>query len=183
MLQTPHGMDGPQASGLPPKSKAQGLQEKRQQSKFRCCRILGHCYFSHHHPQQSLHGPIGHTRNHEQRRVMVRTSVHMGYIVSMRGWAIRHGTRHFNLPILPIPQLPTNFHHHPISSCLPYQNLGSGDHQIGSLASLGEISRHSLHKSQEIQDSHAKASRQEQKFKNLWSNHANLPVPGALHHL
>jgi hypothetical protein len=114
---------------------------------------------------------------------MVCTSVHMGYIVSMRGWAIRPGTRHFNLPILSIPQLPTDLHHHPTSSCLPYQDLGNGDSQIGSLASLGETSRHLPHESQEIQDSREKASRQEQKFKNLWSNHANLPVPGALHRL
>jgi hypothetical protein len=114
---------------------------------------------------------------------MVHAIVHMGYIVSMRGWAIRHGTRHFNLLILPIPQLPTNLHHHFTSSCLPYQDLGKGDHQIGSLASPGETSRHSPHESQEIQDFREKISKQEQKFKNLWSNHANLPVPGALHHL
>jgi hypothetical protein len=114
---------------------------------------------------------------------MVHASVHMGYIVSMHGWAIRHRTRHFNLPILPIPQLPTNLHHHPTSSCLPYQDLGKGNCQIGSLASPGETSCHSSHKSQEIQDSREKASRQEQKLKNLWSNHANLPVPGAIHRL
>jgi hypothetical protein len=89
---------------------------------------------------------------------MVRASVHMGYIVSMRGWAIRHGTRHFTLPILPIPQLPTDLHHHPTSSCLPYQDLGNNDRQIGSLTSPGETSRHLPHKSQEIQDYRKKAS-------------------------
>ena len=108
---------------------------------------------------------------------MVHASVRVGYIVSMRGWAIRHGTENFKLPILPIPQLPTDLHYHPTSSRLPYQDLGNGDHQIGSLASPGEISRHLLHESQEIQDSREKAPRQEQKVKNLWSNHANLPVP------
>jgi hypothetical protein len=111
---------------------------------------------------------------------MVRTSVHVEVIVNMHVWAIRHGTRHFNLPI---PQLPTDLHHHPTSSCLPYQDLGNGDRQVGSLASLGETSHHSPHESQEIQDSHEKASRQEQKIRNQWSNHANLPVPGTLHRL
>ena len=160
MVQTPYGVDGPQTSRLPPKPEAQGLQEKQQQSQLRCCRILGHCSLSHHHPQQSPHGPIGHAHDHEQRRVMVRTSVHMGYIVSMRGWAIRHGTRHFNLPILPIPQFPTDLHHDLTSSCLPYQNFGNGDRQTGFLASPGETSHHSLHESQEIQDSCEKALRQ-----------------------
>jgi hypothetical protein len=28
MVQTPHGLDSPQASGLPPEPEAQGLQEK-----------------------------------------------------------------------------------------------------------------------------------------------------------
>ena len=89
---------------------------------------------------------------------MVRTSVHVELTVSMRGWAIRHGTTNFDLPI---PQLPTDLHHHPTSSRLPYQDLGDGDHQIGSLASPGGTSRYSPHESQEIQDSHEKASRQE----------------------
>jgi hypothetical protein len=84
---------------------------------------------------------------------MVRTSVHMGHIVSMRGWAIKHKARHFNLPILPIPQLPTDLHRDPIPSRLPYQGFGNGDRQISSLASPGETSSHSPHKSQEIQDS------------------------------
>ncbi len=44
---------------------------------------------------------------------MVRTSVRVEFIVGMRGWAIRHGTENFDLPI---PQLPTNLHHHPTSS-------------------------------------------------------------------
>ena len=152
MVQAPHGMDGSQASGLLSQPKAQGLQgeEKQQQSQLCCCRILGHCSFSHHHPQQSLWGSISHACDHERQRVMVRTSVHMEFIVSMRGWAIRHGTRNFDLPI---PQLPTNLHHHPTSCCLPYQDLGNGDRQIGSLASPGETSRHSPHKNQEIQNS------------------------------
>jgi hypothetical protein len=180
MVQAPHGMDGPQASGLLPKPKAQGLQEKRQQSQLCCHRILGHCSFSHHHPQQSLRGSIGHACNHERQRVMVRASVHMEFIVSMCGWAIRHGTRHFNLPI---PQLPTDLHHHPTSSLLPYQDLGNGDRQIGSLASSGETSCHLPRESQEIQDSREKASIQEPKIRNQWSNHVNLPVPGALHRL
>ncbi len=84
---------------------------------------------------------------------MVRTSVHMGHVVSMRGWAIRHGTRLFDLPILPIPQLPTDLHHDPLPSPLPYQDLGKGDRQVGSLASPGETSRHLPHKNQEIQNS------------------------------
>jgi len=81
---------------------------------------------------------------------MVRTSVHVEYIVSVRNWAIRYGTTDFYLPI---PQLPTNLHLHPTSSRLPYQDLGNGDHQIGSLASSGETSRHSPHKNQEKQNS------------------------------
>jgi hypothetical protein len=98
----------------------------------------------------------------------------------MRGWAIRHGTRHFNLPILPVPQLPTNLHHDLISSCLPYQDLGNGNHQVGSLASPWETSRHLPHESQEIQDSCEKSSSQKQ---DKWSNHTNLPFSGALCHL
>jgi hypothetical protein len=180
MVHTPHGVDGPQASGLPPKLKAQGLQEKRQQSKLRCRCILGHCSLGHHHPKQLLRGSFGHAHDNEQRRVMVRTSVHMRYIVSMCGWAIKHGTRHFNLPILPIPQLPTDLHHDLTSSHLPYQDLGNGDRQIGSLASPGETSHHSPHKNQEIQDSCEKSSSQKQ---DQWSNHTNLPFSGALHRL
>jgi hypothetical protein len=84
---------------------------------------------------------------------MVRTSVHMGHIVSMHGWAITHGTRHLNLHIFLIYQLPTDLHRDPIPSRLPYQDLGEGDPQVSSLASPGETSRHLLHKSQEIQDS------------------------------
>jgi hypothetical protein len=112
--------------------------------------------------------------------MMVRTCVRVEFNVSMRGWAIRYGTTIFNLPI---PPLPTEFHHLPTSSHLPYQVLGNGDRQIGSLASPGETSRHSPHESQEIQDSREKASRQEPKIRNQWSNHVNLPVPGALHRL
>ncbi len=114
-------MNGPQASGLPPKPEAQGLQEKQKQSQLNCHPILGHCSFSHHHPQQSLRGSIGHACDHEQRRMMVRTSVLVEFIISKRGWAIRHRTENFDLPI---PQLPTDLHHHPTSSRLPYQGLG-----------------------------------------------------------
>ncbi len=82
MVLTPYGVDGPQASGLPPKPEAQGLQEEQQQSQLRCRCILGHCSFGHHHPQQSLRGSIGHARNHERRRVMVRsTSVIWGTLL------------------------------------------------------------------------------------------------------
>ena len=111
---------------------------------------------------------------------MVRTSVRVEFTVSMRDWAIRYGTTIFNLPI---PQLPTEFHHLPTSSRLPYQDLGNDDRQIGSLASPGETSRHLPHESQEIQDSRENASRQEPKIRNQWSNHENLPVPSALHRL
>jgi hypothetical protein len=90
--------------------------------------------------------------------MMVRTSVHVEFTVSMRGWAIGYGTTNFYLPI---PQLPTDIHHHPTSSRLPYQDLGNGNYQIGFLASPGETSRHSPHESQKIQDSREKASRQE----------------------
>ncbi len=69
--------------------------------------------------------------------MMVRTSVRVEYPVSMRGWAIRYGTTNFHLPI---PQLPTYLHLHPAASRLPYQDLGNGDHQNGSLASPGETS-------------------------------------------
>ena len=89
---------------------------------------------------------------------MVHTSMRVEFTVSMRGWAIRYGTTNFDLPI---PQLPTDIHHHPTSSRLPYQDLGDGDHQSGSLVSPKETSGHSPHESQEIQDSHEKASRQE----------------------
>jgi len=86
--------------------------------------------------------------------MMVRTSVHMGHVVSMRGWAIGHGTRqHFDLPIFPIPQLPTDLHRNTLPSRLPYQDLGKGDRQNGSMASPGETSRHSPHKNQAIQNS------------------------------
>ncbi len=135
-------MDGPQALGLHTQPKAQGLQgrqgkEEQQQCELRHRRIIGHCPFGHHHPQQSLHGSLGHVCGHERRRVMVCTSVHMGHIVSMRGWATRHGTRHLNLPIFLIHQLPTNLHCDPISPRLPYQGFGNSDRQIGSLAAPG----------------------------------------------
>ncbi len=105
---------------------------------------------------------------------MVRTSVHMEFIVSMHSWAIRHGSRNFDLPIL---QHPTNIHHCPASPCLPYQDLGNGDHQIGSLASPGETSHHLSHKNQKIQDSCEKSSSQKQ---DKWSNHMKLLFFGAL---
>jgi hypothetical protein len=108
---------------------------------------------------------------------MVRTRVHMGHVVSMRGWAIRHRTRHFNLPILPIPQFPTDLHHDLLPSCLPYQDLGDGNNQIGSLVSSGETSRHLLHKNQEIQNSCERSSSQKQ---DQWSNHTNLPFSNTL---
>jgi hypothetical protein len=104
---------------------------------------------------------------------MIRTSVHMEFIVSMRSWAIRHGKRHFNLPI---PQLPTNLHHHTTSCRLPYQDLGKGDRQIGSLASPGETSRHSSHESQEIQDSCEKASRHKNNSKANSAVAASLAI-------
>jgi hypothetical protein len=96
-------------------------RERRTTTKRTCHRrIIGHCPFGHHHPQQSLRGSLGHVCGHERRRVMVRTSVHMGHIFSMRGWATRHGTRHLKLPFFLIHQLPTNLHRDPISSRLPY---------------------------------------------------------------
>ena len=109
--------------------------------------------------------------------MMVHASVHMEFIVSMRGWAIGHGSRNFYLPLL---QLPTDLHHHPTSPRLPYQDLGNGNHQIGSLASPGETSHHLSHKNQKIQDSCEKSSSQKQ---DKWSNHTNLPFSGALRHL
>ncbi len=60
-------------------------------------------------------GSIGHTRDHERGRMMVSTSVHVEYTVSMRGWAIRYGTRNFHLPI---PQHPTYLHLHPPTQLL-----------------------------------------------------------------
>ncbi len=167
-------MDGPQIVQLHPGPEAQGQPEDRQQQQSQlCCR----CILSHHHPQQWLGGPIGHNQDHAQRRVMVRTSVHMEFFVSMRGWAIRHGSRNFDLPIL---QHPTVLHHHPASPHLPYQDLGNGDHQIGSLVSPGETSHHLPHENQKIQDSCEKSSSQKQ---DKWSNHTNLPFSGALHRL
>ena len=135
------------------------------------------CILGHHHPQQSLRCPIGHACNHEPQSVMVRTSMHVEFIVSMCGWAIIHGSRNFDLPIL---QHPTNLHHHPTSPCLSHQDPGNGDHQIGSLASLGETSHHSMHKNQKIQDSSEKSPSQKQ---DKWSNHTNLPFSGALRRL
>jgi hypothetical protein len=82
--------------------------------------------------------------------MMVRTSVRVDSPVSMHGWAIRYRTTNYHLPL---PHLPTNLHLHPASSRLPYQDLGNGNHQIGSLASPGETSRHSSNKNQAIQNS------------------------------
>jgi hypothetical protein len=79
---------------------------------------------------------------------MVHASVHMEYI-SMRSWTIGHGSI-FDLPLRTIP---AGHHPQPDLPRLPYQNCGEGDHQVGSLASPGETSRHSSHQSQEIQDS------------------------------
>ncbi len=107
---------------------------------------------------------------------MVHASMHMEY-VSMRGWAIGHGS----ISDLPLCTTPAGHRPQPDLPHLPYQNCGEGDHQVGSLASPGETSRHSPHQSQEIQDSWAQTSNQKQKAQ--WSNHADLPLPGALHHL
>ncbi len=110
---------------------------------------------------------------------MVHASVHVEFIVSMCGWAIQHGSRNFDLPLL---QLPTDLHHHPTSPHLPYQLHGEGDHQVNSLGFPGETSRHSPHQSQEIQDSREKTSNQKQKALT-WSSHADLSLPGSLHRL
>ena len=107
---------------------------------------------------------------------MVHASVHMEYD-SMHGWAIGHRSTNLDLPP---PQLPSNHHLHPISSCLPYQNLGNGDLQDGSLVSLGETLCHVPQENQEIHDSCEKLSSQKQK---QWSNHPNLPVLGTLQRL
>jgi hypothetical protein len=150
-------VDGPQASGLHSKPEAQGLQreEKRPQSQLCCHCILGHCSFGHHHPQQLLRSSIGRDHDHANNQgMMVHASVHMEY-VSMHGWAIGHGS-FFNLPL---HNTPTGHHLQPDLPRLPYRNCGEGDHQVGSLASLVETLRHSLHKSQEIHDSCEKTSR------------------------
>jgi hypothetical protein len=107
---------------------------------------------------------------------MVHASVHMEY-VSMRGWAI--GRR--STSDLPLYTSPAGHRPQPDRPCLPYQIRGKGDHQVGSLASPGETSRHLPHQSQVIQDSREKASKQMQK--PTWSNHADLPLSGALHRL
>jgi hypothetical protein len=80
-VQTPHGVGIPQAFQLHPGSEAQGQPEERQQQQSQiCC----HCILGH-HSQQLLRGPIGHFRDHKQRRMMVRTSVHLEFNVSVRG--------------------------------------------------------------------------------------------------
>jgi hypothetical protein len=102
--------------------------------------------------------------------------VHMEY-VSMRGWAIGHRST----SDLPLSTSPAGHRPQPDPPRLPYQICGEDDHQVGSLASPGETSRHSLHQSQDIQDSREKDSKQKQK--PTWSNHADLPLSGALHRL
>ena len=72
--------------------------------------------------------------------MMVHASVHMEY-VSMRGWAIGHGS----ISDLPLCTTPAGHHPQPDLPHLPYQNRGKGDHQVGSLASLGETLRHLQH--------------------------------------
>ncbi len=108
---------------------------------------------------------------------MVRTSVHFEFSGSMCGWAIGHRSTNLDLPP---PQLPSNHHLHPISSRLPYQNLGNNNLQVGSLASLGETLCHLLQENQEIQDSCEEILNHKQK---QWSNHPNLPISGSLCHL
>ena len=108
--------------------------------------------------------------------MMVHASVHMEY-ASMGSWAIGHGS----ISDLPLYTTPAGHRSQPDRPCIPYQNCGEGDHQVGSLVSLGDTSRHSPHQSQEIQDSRAKTSNQKQKAQ--WSNHADLPLPGALRRL
>ena len=118
---------------------------------------------------------LGHSHDHEQRRMMVRTSVHLEFSVSMHGWAIGHRSTNFDLPH---PQLPTNDHHlHSHLPRLPYQNLGNSDLKVGSLLPPGETSHNLLHKNQMIQDSCEKLSSQKQ---NKWSNHDNLPLSSTL---
>ncbi len=104
----------------------------------------------------------------------MRASVHMEY-VSMRGCAIGH----MSTSDLPLSTSPAGHHPQPDPPRLQYQICGKGDHQAGSLASPGETLRHLPHQSQEIQDSCEKASNQ--KRKPTWSNHADLPLSGALH--
>ena len=142
VVQAPHGMDCPQASGLQAKPKAQRLprEEEQPQGSFCCRPILGHCSLGHHHPQQSLRGSLGHDCDHAKRGMMVHASVHMEHINICSG-AIGHESM-FDL-ILRIT--PAGRHPQPDLPCLPYQNRGEGDHQVGSLASPGETSCHLPH--------------------------------------
>jgi hypothetical protein len=120
------------------------IKEGPQQGQL-CC----HCLSGHHHHLPLLRGPLGHSCEHRQRRMMVRTSMHLEYDVSMHGWAIRHRTTNHDLPLYSIP---SNNHLHTVPPCLPYQELGNDNLQDGSLAPPGETSRYLMQKSQEIQE-------------------------------
>ncbi len=121
VVQAPHDMDGPQASGLQAQPKAQGLprEEGRPQGQLCCCCILSHCSFGHHHPQQLLRGSIGYYCNHAKQGMMVHPSVHMEYI-SMCSWAIGHRS----ISDLPLYTTPAGHRPQPDLPRLPYQNCG-----------------------------------------------------------
>ncbi len=106
------------------------IKEGPQQGQL-CC----HCLSGHHHHQPLLRGPLGHSCKPGQRRMMVCTSMHLEYDVSMHGWAIRHRTTNHDLPLCSIP---SNNHLHTVPPRLPYQELGNNNPQDGSMAPPGE---------------------------------------------
>jgi hypothetical protein len=73
--------------------------------------------------------------------MMVRTSMHLEYDVSVHGWAIKHRTTTHDLPFRPFPSYN---HLHTMLPRLPYQQLGNNDLQDGTLAPPGELLRYSM---------------------------------------
>jgi hypothetical protein len=63
---------------------------------------------------------------------MVRASVHMEY-VSMRSWAIGHES----IFDFPLGNTPASHHLQLDQPCLPYQNCGKGEHQMGGIGIFG----------------------------------------------
>ena len=114
LVQAPYDMDGPQAFGLQIGQEGQGRSEKGPQQGQLCCR----CLYGHQYHQSSLHGPLGHSCKPQWGRMMVRTSMHLEYDVSMHGWANWSRTINHDLPFQPIP---TYYHLLTILPCLPYQ--------------------------------------------------------------
>jgi hypothetical protein len=79
---------------------------------------------------------------------MVCTSMHLECVVSMHGWAIKHGTTNHDLPFYLTPSYD---YLRAVSPYLSHQELGYNDPKNGSLVPKRKTLRCLMQRSQEIQ--------------------------------